>query len=178
MSSGVSSISGPGPVSPKSLRPLSLGRRQFVRTQFLVAGGLLACPAALLNAQPGQVREAETRLSKFFAVSQKLLHPLPVDTHLDRRVAARLLAALNREYPSFPQQLDLFPDNPGEGEQHSPLARLIIAAWFLGIVGKELVTYERAMMYRLTSDVFPVRSYCVGEPGAWAKAPEMKFGRV
>ncbi|WP_158078565.1 sugar dehydrogenase complex small subunit [Microbulbifer mangrovi] len=178
MSSGVSSVSGSGPVFRKSPYPPSLDRRQFVRTQFLLAGGMLACPAALLNAQPGEVKEAETRLSKFFAVSQKLLRPLPVDTLLDRRVAARLLAALNREYPSFPQQLDLFPGDPGEGEQRSPLARLIIAAWFLGIVGKELVTYERAMMYRLTSDAFPVRSYCVGEPGSWAKAPDLKFGRV
>ena len=178
MSSGVSSVSGTHPDFSNSPPLRSLGRRQFVRTQFLLAGGLLASPAALLHAQSGQVKEAETRLSKFFAVSQKLLHPLPVDTQLDRRVAARLLAALNREYPSFPQQLDIFPDDPGEGEQQSQVARLIIAAWFLGVVGKELVTYERALMYRLTADAFPVRSYCVGEPGSWASAPDLKFGRV
>ena len=154
------------------------GRRRFLRNQLYFGGGLAICPAALLQAQPQQVKDAEQRLGKFFSVSQKLLSPLPINTRLDERVAVRLLAALNSEYPSFPQQLDLFPDNPGAADKGSPVAKLIIAAWFLGVVGKTLVTYERALMYRLTADVFPLRSYCVGKPGAWASAPQAKIGRV
>ena len=147
-------------------------RRRFLRNQLLIGGGLAMCPAALLQAQPQQVKVTKQRLRKFFGVSQKLLSPLPLDTRLDERVAVRLLAALNSEYPSFPQQLDTFPDDPGESDKRSPVANLIVAAWFLGVVGKTLVTYERALMYRLTADVFPVRSYCVGKPGAWASAPQ------
>ena len=156
----------------------SLARRRFLRNQLLVGGGLAVSPSALLRAQPAPVQDARQRLGKFFRVSQKLLAPLPLNTRLDERVAVRLLAALNSEYPSFPQQLDLFPDTPGEADKRSPVAELIIAAWFLGVVGKTLVTYERALMYRLTADLFPVRSYCVGKPGSWASAPQAKFGRV
>lgn len=165
-----------------ALQPLSLSRRQFVRTQLLLGGllggGLVACPAALLQAQPQEVVEAETRLSKFFSVSRKLLTPLPLNTRLDKRVATRMLVALNREYPSFTQQLDIFPDDPGPADSDSVVARLIVSAWYLGVVGKQLVTYERALMYRLTSDVLPIRSYCAGKPGDWASAPKQKFGRV
>ncbi len=131
----------------------------------------MALPAALLRAEPPEVREAASRLSKFYAVSQKLLSPMPVNTHLDQRVAARLLVALNSEYPSFPRQLDLLPDDPGAADRHSPVAQLIVAAWYLGTVGKTLVTFERALMYRLTADVLPVPSYCTGKPGDWASEP-------
>lgn len=156
----------------------SPARRRFLRNQLLVGGGLAVSPSALLRAQPAPVQDARQRLGKFFSVSQKLLAPLPLNTRLDERVAVRLLAALNSEYPSFPQQLDIFPDSPGEADKRSPVAKLIIAAWFLGVVGKTLVTYERALMYRLTADLFPVRSYCAGKPGSWASAPQAKFGRV
>jgi fructose 5-dehydrogenase small subunit len=138
------------------------------------------CPASLLQAQsslPGAVKEARSRLGKFFAISQKLLSPLPVNTRLDQRVAARLLAALNGEYPSFPQQLDLFPDDPGYDDRHSPVAQLIVSAWYLGTVGKTLVTFERALMYRLSADILPVPSYCTGKPGDWASAPAMNSVR-
>ncbi|MCK7598020.1 sorbitol dehydrogenase family protein [Microbulbifer sp. CAU 1566] len=151
-----------------------------MHTQLLLGGGLALLPAALLHAQsdtlPDSTREAGRRLGKFFEVSQKLLQPLPVNTQLDRRVAARLLAALNSEFPSFPQQLDLMPDDPGPAERHSPVAQLIVSAWYLGSVGKTLVTFERALMYRLTADVLPVPSYCYGKPGDWAAAPHANFG--
>lgn len=151
------------------------------RRWFLCVGGALAiCPSTLLQALtnlPDDVKEARSRLSKFFAISQKLLSPLPVNTRLDQRVAARLLAALNSEYPSFPRQLDLFPDDPGYDDRHSPLAQLIVAAWYLGTVGKTLVTFERALMYRLTADMLPVPSYCTGRPGDWASAPSVNGGR-
>ncbi|WP_299598258.1 sugar dehydrogenase complex small subunit [uncultured Microbulbifer sp.] len=159
-------------------RNYSGGRRRFLRTQLVLGGGLAVCPVALLHATPEQVKDAEQRLGKFFSVSQKLLSPLPLNTRLDERVAIRLLAALNSEYPSFPQQLDLFPDNPGPGEMDSPVALLIVSAWYLGVVGKQLVTYERALMYRLTADVLVPRSYCDGKPGAWASAPKPNLGRV
>lgn len=156
----------------------SPARRRFLCTQLWIGGGVLVSPVTLLHAQPQAVKDAEYRLGKFFRVSQKLLAPLPLNTRLDERVAVRLLAALNSEYPSFPQQLDVFPDSPGDADKRSPVAKLIIAAWFLGVVGKTLVTYERALMYRLTADLFPVRTYCAGKPGSWASAPQAKFGRV
>ena len=161
-----------GPGTSSDTEHPSPQRRRFLRAQLLIGSGLAVCPAALLQAEPQQVIDAEHRLSKFFRVSRKLLSPLPLDTHLDERAAVRLLAALNSEYPNFAQQLDLFPDDPGDTDKRSPVAKLIIAAWFLGVVGKTLVTYERALMYRLTADVFPLRSYCVGKPGSWASAPQ------
>jgi len=155
-------------------------RRRFLLRQLLAGAGLAVCPTALLRSQQAleQVQDAKQRLGKFFSVSQQLLDPLPLNTRLDERVAVRLLAALNSEYPSFPRQLDLFPDNPGEADKRSPVAKLIVSAWFLGVVGKTLVTYERALIYRHTADLFPVRTYCAGEPGSWASAPHEARGRV
>ncbi|WP_166218865.1 sugar dehydrogenase complex small subunit [Microbulbifer sp. SH-1] len=149
-----------------------------MRNQILLGGGLAMLPTALLQAKPPELQDAASRLSKFYTVSQALLRPLPVNTRLDHRVAARLLAALNSEYPSFPQQLDLLPDDPGADDRYSPVAQLIVAAWFLGTVDKTLVTFERALMYRLTADIFPVPSYCTGKPGGWASAPVAYSGGV
>lgn len=159
---------------------ISIGRRRFVHSQMLLGGCLLVGPwaAALLQAQQTTNLDAEGRLSKFFRLSRELLSPLPLNTQLDRRVAVRMLAALNAEYPSFAQQLDTFPDDPGGQDRHSLVARLIIASWYTGVVGKQLVTFERAIMYRLVSDALPVPTYCIGEPGSWASAPQIRFGRV
>ena len=159
---------------------VSIGRRRFVHSQLLLGGCLLAGPGAtaFLHAQQAPNADAEQRLGKFFRLSRTLLSPLPLNTQLDRRVAVRMLAALNAEYPNFSQQLDIFPDDPGGRDRHSPVARLIIAAWYTGVVGKQLVTYERAIMYRLVSDALPVPTYCTGEPGSWASAPQLRFGRV
>ncbi|WP_051687259.1 sugar dehydrogenase complex small subunit [Microbulbifer sp. HZ11] len=157
-------------------------RRRFIRTQLYLGCGLLtgasSLPAVQADKLPDSAKEAGHRLSKFFSVSQKLLHPLPVNTHIDRRVATRLLAALNSEYPSFAQQLDLLPEDPSSADRRSPVARLIVAAWYLGTVGKTLVTFERALIYRLTADALPVPSYCTGKPGDWSSAPNLKLGRV
>ncbi|MCA0900120.1 MULTISPECIES: sorbitol dehydrogenase family protein [Microbulbifer] len=165
-----------------SAAPNSLARRRFIGHQLVLGASLVGGSVAPVFSQshrlPDSAESALHRLEKFFSVSQKLFYPLPIDTPLDRRVAARLLVALNDQYPSFAQQLDLIPDEPGEAERHSPVAKLIIAAWFLGTVGQTLVTYERALMYRLTSDALPVPSYCTGKPGDWARAPQLKFKRV
>ncbi|WP_231758979.1 sorbitol dehydrogenase family protein [Microbulbifer elongatus] len=181
MSKGTSERrAGKGDVSPAA--PPVAGRRRFMRRQVYLGCGLLAGAGSLplVNADklPDSAKQVGHRLSKFFAVSQKLLHPLPVDTQIDRRVATRLLSALNSEYPSFAQQLDLLPEDPGPADRASPVAQLIVAAWYLGTVGKTLVTYERALMYRLTADALPVPSYCTGKPGDWAGPPKLKFGRV
>lgn len=157
---------------------ISIGRRHFVHSQLLLGGCLLVGPAAALFAQQQPSLDAEGRLSKFFTLSRNLLSPLPLNTRLDSRVAVRMLAALNAQYPSFPQQLDLISEDPGAQERHSLVARLIVASWYTGVVGKQLVTFERALKYRLVSDVLPVRTYCNGRPGDWASAPRVRFGRV
>jgi len=157
---------------------VSIGRRRFIHSQLLLGSCLFAGPAALVNAQQAANIDAEGRLSKLFNLSRKLLSPLPLNTRLDKRVAVRMLAALNAEYPSFARQLDVFPDDPGGRDRHSELARLIVASWYTGVVGKQLVTFERAIMYRLVSDALPVPSYCMGRPGDWASPPQIRFGRV
>nr|WP_010130274.1 putative dehydrogenase subunit [Microbulbifer agarilyticus] len=165
-----------------SAAPSCPARRRFVRHQLVLGASLMGGSMAPVFSQsermPDRAESVQHRLEKFFSVSQKLFHPLPIGTPLDRRVAARLLVALNDQYPSFTQQLDLLPDDPNEAERNSPVAKLIIVAWFLGTVGSTLVTYERALMYRLTSDALPVPSYCTGKPGDWARAPQLKFKRV
>ncbi|MFD1216810.1 sorbitol dehydrogenase family protein [Microbulbifer celer] len=147
-------------------------RRQFLRCQLLVGGGLLAGPILPVQAQQPEVKNAGQRLGKFFTLSQNLLAPLPIHTQLDKRVAARLLVILNRKYPDFPQQLDKISKNPSAAEQRLPIARHIIRAWYTGVIDGQLVTFERALMYRIVSDVLPVRTYCDGRPGDWASLPQ------
>lgn len=157
---------------------ISIGRRRFVHSQMLLGGCLLFGPAALSHGQQLSNLEAEGRVAKFFVLSRNLLSPLPLNIALDKRVAVRMLAALNAVYPNFPQQLDLISEDPGGQERHSPLARLIVASWYTGVVGRQLVTFERALMYRVLSDALPVRTYCSGRPGDWADPPKLRFGSV
>ncbi|WP_226664054.1 sorbitol dehydrogenase family protein [Microbulbifer aggregans] len=162
----------------------AIRRRNFLFSQLALGGSLLAGPAVLLGSQEQRepsgltVEDAEQRLDKFFTVSRNLLSPLPLDTRLDRRVAVRLLTILNRKFDDFKSQLDQLSENPDATQRQSQGAQRIVAAWYTGVIDGKLVTYERALMYRLVADVLPVRTYCTGKPGDWASAPQPRYGEV
>ena len=148
----------------------SIHRRQFVRNQLLLGGGLLVGTVPSTGQSP-DVDPVSQRLGKFFTLSRNLLAPLPINTRLDQRVAVRLLAILNRKYPEFARQLDEISEAPSAAERRSPVAQRIVSAWYTGVIAGQLVTFERALMYRITADVLPVRTYCDGRPGNWASPP-------
>ncbi|MFV8782936.1 sugar dehydrogenase complex small subunit [Microbulbifer sp. SA54] len=162
----------------------AIRRRQFLRSQLALAGGLLAGPAALIASQGTRdpatpsVEAAARRLDKFFTVSRNLLSPLPLNARIDKRVAVRLLTILNRKYDDFEHQLDQLSENPDASQRHSQAAQRIVAAWYTGVIEGKLVTFERALMYRVVADVLPVRTYCTGKPGDWASAPLPRYGEV
>lgn len=134
-----------------------ISRRQFVKTQLLFATAL-ALPA------PGAGGTA--RLSKFMQLSEHLLAPY----ELDQRIGARLLLVLNEQIDGIAELFASVSD--GRQLADSSLTGPVIAAWFRGVAGGELVTYEKALKYRAVVDVLPVRTYCRAKPGFWAERPE------
>lgn len=155
-------------------RLVSRARRRFLRRQLLFAAGM-ALPSAVLSqaaASPVQV----ARLDRFIGLSEAILAPLPLLTlkgAVDGTIAARLMAALGGEADDFYPQLDQLDVNADSHTlKNSPLARRVLAAWFTGVVGGELVSYELALKYRVAADVLPVRTYCVGRPGSWSEKPQ------
>ena len=55
------------------------------------------------------------------------------------------------------------------------LARQITSVWYTGLIGQgdqaRVVTYEGALQFAATQDIFIVRSYCPNRPGFWAQQP-------
>lgn len=139
-----------------------ISRRRFLRTQLFLGIGALLSPALVPPAA------ATTRLNKFMQLSDSLLAPLQLP--LDKRVGARLLVALNNGDQGFSRRVAATQN--GAELAASALAGPAIAAWFRGVVGDQLVTYEKALKYRVVADVMPVRTYCRARPGFWGEPPE------
>lgn len=55
------------------------------------------------------------------------------------------------------------------------LARQITSVWYTGLIGAgdrmRVVTFEGALQFAATQDIFIVRSYCPNRPGFWATQP-------
>ncbi|MDR3531125.1 MAG: sugar dehydrogenase complex small subunit [Rhodopila sp.] len=92
---------------------------------------------------------------------------------LNPEVGHRLMAALQASSPEVLQNLSELSAALG-GEltpaQESQAVR-IQQAWYLGTVGKSVVTYENALTFSAVVANLKPRSYCGGPPGFWASKP-------
>lgn len=161
-----------------------LFRRDLLRGS--VALGGLALAAAL--ASPVSALAADDGLQNFMQLSEFL-----TGYTLDPVLGGRYLAALAKRNPALAtdtaalQQairqasaanMDAFLALPGLDKSVTQTATTIVAAWYLGVVGKpedaELITYSEALMYRPTRGILPIPTYGLG-PNAWGPKPDSKI---
>ncbi|KWN69992.1 sugar dehydrogenase complex small subunit [Burkholderia stagnalis] len=93
---------------------------------------------------------------------------------LSRVIGERLLQALQKgslktadALPQLAGALSSGTLNPDQ-EKH---ALAILESWYLGIVDNVVITYEKALMFGVVSDMLVIRSYCPNKPGFWADKP-------
>ncbi|MDB5992224.1 MAG: hypothetical protein JWQ10_3627 [Herbaspirillum sp.] len=157
---------------------LSLARRRWLqRALALIAAGSGA--SVLLKAQG---IDSSAPLATFMTLSQALTSKAV----LDPIIGARLLDALQKNTPDFPQRMQQlaaallagWPQVPAAAATataaataQQALALRIMQGWYLGVVDNTVVSYEQALMFEAVSNTLPIRSYCFGKPGFWAEKP-------
>jgi len=122
---------------------------------FLSVSKVLTGRTLLDAGHAGRLEEAFTSINPRFVNDVQALSTLVQDRNLD---------------PSQLQQvLDL---------ENSPLAslpRMIMSAWYTGVVGEgaaaRCVTFEMSLMHQLVADRLNPPSYCYGPYGSWSEAP-------
>lgn len=109
---------------------------------------------------------------------------------LDSALAKRLYDALVAYDPGFPtaasalltlineQKIDPIQLQKRLDAEHSalaPLPRMIVTAWFMGIVGEgdraRCIAYENALNAVIVEDVLTPPTYAYGVYGSWSKKP-------
>lgn len=161
----------------------SASRRQWLQgaLALTVAGltGSLALRAladsanSAASATAGALSNAPASLDAFMTLSQALTGK----TGLDRDIAERLFAALQKSTPDLAQRVPQLAGAFAAGtsnEADQALALKILEGWYVGLVDNAVVTYEGALMYQVVSDTLIVRSYCPNKPGFWAAKPVEK----
>ena len=140
----------------------------ITRRQLNLMGAATA--TALLTRADLLCAEARTPLDSFMTASQAITGR----STLDRTIGTRFLAALEAANPGFSSVLSnlaaaLETNVLDAAQQGTVLA--IMKAWYTGMVGRTVVTFEKALMFEAVADVLPVRSYCGGKPNFWAENP-------
>jgi hypothetical protein len=159
---------------------ISLCRRKILIGSGVLLGGFAA--ATNIPALAVEVSIAAFP-SQFMEISSLL-----IPHQLDRDVGLRLAAALSMKDPEFAAHVanlldiarqkhativeEFFPDVPDGPLKDA--ARLIISAWYLGVIvdapDAEVFAYELALMYQPTIDVMTVPSYAIAGPNGWGSA--------
>lgn len=170
------------------LLPFALSRRRFLLVSaiagaFSTAGStgiLRLAQAEASGGVPAAGFDAFVRLSQY----------LTGKPTLDSELAQAIYVALSGDDPGFADQLtrleDFLKQRPTPPEMlqaaldrdQSALATVpkrVMAAWYLGVVGKgartRALAYEQALMYPPVKDVIVMPSYARDVPGYWAEPP-------
>lgn len=137
----------------------------------LIVMGLVGLDSKASLGQAAGVAD-NTALKAFMAVSQQLT----AKAVLSVEVGERLLLAFTQLQPNFalallPLQQALQANTTLNVEQLG-LKKQILQAWYTGLVNDQVVVYERALMFEAVKPILPIRSYCQGKPGFWARKPD------
>ncbi|MGI4985650.1 MAG: sugar dehydrogenase complex small subunit [Janthinobacterium lividum] len=147
--------------------------RAFAQTPAAAASTVASSTAAVATAATSETDASASLLEHFIAVSQALT----ARTTLDSGVAARMLDAVGKAAPAFPEQLRQLAAALVRGTldaRQEALALRILGGWYMGVVDNQVVTYEQALMFDIVADVLVIRSYCPEKPGFWATPPQEK----
>ncbi|MDV7211017.1 sugar dehydrogenase complex small subunit [Azotobacter beijerinckii] len=170
MSNHASVTPGPAPVPA-----FTLSRRRLLGAACVgaAAGVLLLNPVGSAWAA---APKAETELATFMTLSQRLTGR----NDLDGKLGQSLYEALTKRDAAFAKDLGELQGKLGKTPQGlsgrpQEVARQILAAWYLGLVGSDhtatVVTYQDALMFKAVDGALKPRAFCFGSPGSWAEKP-------
>lgn len=160
---------------PASAQPEGVSRR------CLLGGAALGLAAITLGALPVAQAAAEAEikdnaLASFIRVSGILT----ARQQLNPMLAEIIFSEMKKENQAFTDRVSSLASiiqKPATqwGTEMTALAREITSVWYTGLIGQgdaaRVVTYEGALQFAATQDIFIVRSYCPNRPGFWASQP-------
>lgn len=158
------------PVPPQ---PTGVSRR------CLLGSAAFGLAVVTLGALPVAQAAAETEdpsLANFIRVSAVLT----ARQQLNPTLAALIFNEMKQEDSGFPDKVTslaaVIKQSPSQWTvPMTAVARAITSVWYTGLIGEgdtmRVVTYEGALQFAATQDIFIVRSYCPNRPGFWVSQP-------
>lgn len=155
--------------------PMALTRRGVLGGAALGLAGL-AIGVMPINRAIAAAEQTSEALGAFVRVSAALTQR----TQLNPVLAELIFNALTHEDAAFPAAVQAFTPNMTQptaqwSKADRVLAKRILSAWYTGLVGEgdktRVVTFEGALQFAATRDIFIVRSYCPNRPGFWTAKP-------
>lgn len=192
-----SSGNSPSPLTPSRTPSFTPSRRQFVFGSAIVAvAGLVGLGRhAGLPGLGRAMAQTASATDADFAAFMRLSQYLTGKNSLDIEIGHAIFANLVDGDAHFTQQVAQLNDfvasskTPANGLQQvldssqpgiATVPRLIMPAWYLGVVGTgtkaRTVAYEQALMYPPIADVIVMPSFARGVPGYWAQPPRLSQG--
>lgn len=162
-----------GAVAPNTSQPVGVSRRG------LLGGAALGLAAITFGALPiAQAADSvqDDALADFIRVSGVLT----AREQLNPVLASLIFNEMTKEDAAFPRKVTVLAAvrlQPASqwSDDAKTVARDITAVWYTGLIGAgdsaRVVTYEGALQFAATQDIFIVRSYCPNRPGFWASQP-------
>lgn len=150
-----------------------------VSRRCLLGGAVLGLAAITIGALPvaQAVQEAQDdTLANFIRVSGVLT----ARQQLNPVLAALIFDEMKQNNHAFLNEVNLLAAVIHQPSAQWPasmraVARQITSVWYTGLIGEgdamRVVTYEGALQFAATQDIFIVRSYCPNRPGFWASQP-------
>lgn len=162
-----------GAVTPISFHAICLSRRS------LLSGAVYGLAAITLGAVPvahAISNATEDSLANFLRVSAFLTGRQSLNPVL----ATLIFSEMKEDDLSFAEQvaeLASVIEQPSMQWRQTvqATAKKITSVWYTGLIGDgddlRVITYEGALQFAATQDIFIVRSYCPNRPGFWASQP-------
>lgn len=164
-----------------------ISRRQF----FLGMTGLVGMGFASNLLQPGLLEAAPPMANAinpsalFFELSSVLTGIEKPDPALGRRIYQKVALIYPNHEVGYQQLITFCQDNADLAnlpEENANLARLLLSAWYLGVInaGNSAVclAFEDIVSYQLVKPALLPPSYAPGEPGFWTRPPVQGGGHV
>lgn len=145
---------------PRPQMDLQLGRRQMLFAS-------LAVPFVWTK---GVHAQGES-FSHFMTLSNRLSGY----SDLDRQLGFRIHQSLSKMFPTFDSDVVSLVSTDEDALAQSPMAKAILQAWYLGVIGSgeksSCIAYVSTLQARVVSDVLRPPTYAYGPYGSWNTQP-------
>lgn len=162
-----------GAVAPVPPQSVGVSRRCLLGSTVL---GLAAITLGALPVAQAAAEAQDDALANFIHVSGVLT----ARQQLNPMLAALIFNEMKQDDHAFPETVVSLAKIIHQPTAQWPTsmktaARQITSVWYTGLIGEgdamRVVTYEGALQFSATQDIFIVRSYCPNRPGFWASQP-------
>lgn len=147
----------------------------------VLGGAALGLAGLAMGVMPvGRVIADAERKDDALAAFVRVSAALTQRQQLNPVLAELIFTAMKRDDAGFPAAVQTFsPDTSVPTAQWSvadrTLAKRILSVWYTGLAGEDqntrVVSFEGALQFTATQDIFIVRSYCPNRPGFWTTTP-------